>query len=321
MLEHLPAFQQYLSSKRRSAKTLSAYSAVLARFSVFLDARGASGPPTTADIETFLARLSTRGERRSVASYNQDLAALRAFSAYATHSLGWPADPTATLHFLREPARDPVVLSAGELRRLFFAGSTAKDACVRSRTLAVIALLSQAGLRVHELTALNAGQVDLVGATLVGVSGKGGTLHDLPLNAPACSLLLSWLGERSGLAKPGEPALFVSSRGTRISVRFVQRLLVSLRGATGTPKLFSPHSLRHSTATLALVAGTDLATVADLLRHSRLDTTRRYLHLVDERRREAVRRLAPTVPTELLSPVNNSLDVHEDLSVMQNAAA
>ncbi|MDD2786013.1 MAG: tyrosine-type recombinase/integrase [Patescibacteria group bacterium] len=79
-----------------------------------------------------------------------------------------------------------------------------------------------------------------------------------------------------------------------------QRLIEQLRGAIGTAKRITPHTLRHTTATLALTMGSDLSTVADLLRHSDLNTTRRYLHLVDERRREAVRRLGSCVPQEIL---------------------
>ncbi len=40
--------------------------------------------------------------------------------------------------------------------------------------------------------------------------------------------------------------------------------------------------------------------MAELLRHSDVNTTRRYLHLVDTRRREAVRRLEGTVPAAIL---------------------
>jgi hypothetical protein len=68
----------------------------------------------------------------------------------------------------------------------------------------------------------------------------------------------------------------------------------------GSAKHITPHTLRHTAATLTLTAGTDLSTVAELLRHSDVNTTRRYLHLVDTRRREAVRRLEGTVPAAIL---------------------
>jgi hypothetical protein len=108
----------------------------------------------------------------------------------------------------------------------------------------------------------------------------------------------------------------------------VQRLVESLRLATGTKKHFSCHSLRHGTATISLTLGIDISTVAELLRHSNLNTTRRYAHLVDVRRRDAVNRLGATIPPAVLPPSireplsenfanapSDGLDVQEDLDV------
>jgi hypothetical protein len=189
-----------------------------------------------------------------------------------------------------------------EVRQLFLAAARIEQPIARSRALAALALLSQLGLRVHELVALDIHQVDLVTGTLVALRGKGTTEHDLPLNNQSMALLALWISDRKGAAKEGENALFVSSRGTRISIRTVQRLVESLRLATGTKKRFSCHSLRHGTATIALTMGIDISTVAEVLRHSNLNTTRRYVHLVDVRRRDAVDRLGATIPPAVLPP-------------------
>lgn len=251
-------------------------------------------------MEAFLSRPTVGGFRRAPATFNQELAALRAFARFAQANLDWADDPTAGIAFRRVPAQDPAVLTASELRRLFLAASRIPNPQGIALALAILALLGQVGLRVHELVALDLDQVDLGSGTLVGVHGKGGTVHDLPLNAPTIALVTAWLGARTAVAAPKEPALFVSSRSTRISVRAIQRLLERLRKAIGSAKHITPHTLRHTTATLALTMGSDLSTVADLLRHTDLNTTRRYLHLVDERRREAVRRLGSCIPEELL---------------------
>jgi integrase/recombinase XerC len=173
--------------------------------------------------------------------------------------------------------------------------------------LAMLALLSQGGLRVHELVALDVRQVDTPSATLLGVAGKGGTIVDVPLNPETLALLADWLGERASVAGVREPALFVSSRGSRISIRSVQRRIENLRVAVGTAKHVTPHTFRHTAATLALTLGCDLATVGDMLRHADLNTTRRYVHLVDERRREAVRRLGGLIPRDVL-PIKSTGD-------------
>lgn len=224
---------------------------------------------------------------------------MRALAGVAVRESSWVSDPTVGIPFAREPRRDPAVLTAGELRRVFEAAGTLPEA-KRHETLAILALLSQGGLRVHELVALDVRQVDLVSATLVGVAGKGDTIADVPMNRETVALVSAWLDVRARVARDHEPALFVSSRGSRLSSRSVQRLVARLRNATGTAKRVTPHTFRHTAATLALTLGCDLATVGDVLRHADLNTTRRYIHLVDERRRDAVRRLGGVIPRAVL---------------------
>jgi len=295
MRDHIPAFLDHLAVSR-SPRTIKTYGAILASFEDFWPA----DPPGRRDVEAFLARPRRNGSPAAPATRNQELAALRAFASFAARDLGWTANPTEGIPFAREAPRDPPVLSIFEVRRMFTVAAEEADPLVRDRALAILALLSQAGLRVHELVRLDVRQVDLASATLVAVHGKGGSVHDVPLNAPTVSLLAGWLGERAAIADEGEPALFVSRSGRRLSVRSVQRFVSRIRERLGTAKRITPHTLRHTTATLALTLGADLSTVADLLRHSDLNTTRRYLHLVDERRREAVGRLAAAIPAELL---------------------
>jgi site-specific recombinase XerD len=107
-------------------------------------------------------------------------------------------------------------------------------------------------------------------------------------------------GSRSDkLAGPGEPALFTSRRRTRLSIRSVERLFEKLRAATGSKKHVTPHTARHTAATLALLGVSDVSDVGGLLRHADLNTTRRYLHLIDTRRRQVVRILSAAIPAEL----------------------
>ena len=77
--------------------------------------------------------------------------------------------------------------------------------------------------------------------------------------------------------------------------------------------------VRSNPAALALTRGTDLATVAELLGHKDLNTTRGYLHLVDTRRRDAVRRLAVTVPEDVLDGVGKEPRDAAALSSMKEA--
>lgn len=296
MSDLLTAFRAHLTGARRAPRTFRTYTTIADAF-----LRSVSDTtPTATDIERFIGRPRLNGARRAATSCNQELAALRSLSKVAVREKTWPANPTEGVAFVRKAPHDPPFLGADELRQLFRAAAEHPPAGEGPQILAILGLLSQVGLRIHELVALDVDQVDLVTGTLLSVRGKGSTVHDLPLNGPAVTLLTAWLQARRTRAPPGEKALFLSSRRTRLAARTVENWFVRLRTAMGTVKKVTPHTLRHSAATVALTQGTDLATVAELLRHSDLNTTRRYLHLVDTRRREAVRRLATTVPAEVL---------------------
>jgi len=294
-------------ARRRSPRTAKTYAAISRVFIAFV-AKSPSDLDSLSPeyIEAFLARSTKSGERRSPATHNQELAALRAFFQFGAQLHGWGADPTAGIPFAREAPRDPAVLGVGELRTVFEVAERVSAGRMRSRNHALLAILAQAGLRVHELVALDVSQVDIPSATLVSVHGKGGSTHDLPVNPGTLGLLKIWLADRLRLAPQGETALFVSATGRRISIRSVQRLVARVRVKMGTAKHITPHTFRHSCATLALTLGADLSTVSDLLRHTDLNTTRRYLHLVDERRREAVRKLEVALPPNLAPRATNT---------------
>lgn len=278
-----------------------AYRRVANMFLAFLE-QGVSATPSRNDVERFLARPTVSGERRSAATRNQELAGVRALADFLRKSGTWTSDPTEEIPFIKEPRKDPAFLTSGELRRLFEVTSAETNPVLRSRNLAIVAILSQLGLRVHELVRLDFDQVDLVSRTLLGVWGKGGTRVDLPLNAKTADILNRWMSTRANVAAPDEPALFVGENSERrFSIRSAQRLINRLWSKCASPKRISCHSLRHTTATLAITLGIDVSGVGDLLRHSSLDITRKYIHLVGARRREAVDRLAVTIPSSVIS--------------------
>lgn len=146
------------------------------------------------------------------------------------------------------------------------------------RDHAILELMYSSGLRLAELVALDRGQLDLEGAE-IRVTGKGRKTRLLPVGRTAIKALRAWLAVRSDLAGPGEPAVFVSRRGSRIHPRTVQARLRRWGIRHGADQGVHPHLMRHSFASHVLESSSDLRAVQELLGHSDIATTQIYTHL------------------------------------------
>lgn len=113
----------------------------------------------------------------------------------------------------------------------------------------------------------------------VHVLGKGRKRRSVPVGSHALKALAAWDALRGGLAAPGEPALFVSQRGTRLSDSQVRSRLRQLALAAGLPTSVHPHMLRHSFASHLLQSSGDLRAVQELLGHASISTTQVYTQL------------------------------------------
>ncbi len=147
-----------------------------------------------------------------------------------------------------------------------------------ARDRAMLELFYSSGLRLSELTGLDLDALDLADAT-VRVLGKGDKERILPVGRHAVEALRAWLSVRVELAAPGETAVFVSTRGLRLSPRSVQARVKHWARKQGLDVRVYPHLLRHSFATHLLESSHDLRGVQELLGHANISTTQVYTHL------------------------------------------
>jgi site-specific recombinase XerD len=120
-----------------------------------------------------------------------------------------------------------------------------------------------------------------------------------PARCPSSSrraALSEWKTERARWPGATAAALFLNRRGGRLSARAVDQLLddlaadADLTGDDDRPAA-SAHTVRHTFATNLLRNGADIVTVAELMGHRRLDTTRLYTLPTERDLEEAVARL------------------------------
>ena len=301
----LQAFLQHLEVERRlAARTVAMYRDALA----WLQASAQAHPVALHAVQThhvrrFTAQLRERGlGPRSIAIA---LAAWRGLYRWWGRAGVVRANPVDGVRAPRAPKPLPKALSvdqavalatqAGQASRAPAApaAGTAAGAgrvhaarqALRLRDHCIVELLYGCGLRVGELTGLDvqggaaaAGWIDEPDAT-AHVLGKGSKRRSVPVGGPALQALAAWRAVREQVARPGEAALFVSQRGTRLTASQVRTRLRTLAVEAGLPTHVHPHMLRHSFASHVLQSSGDLRAVQELLGHANITTTQVYTKL------------------------------------------
>lgn len=150
---------------------------------------------------------------------------------------------------------------------------------IQSRDRAIMELFYSSGLRLSELISLNVIQFTDT-FEMLRVTGKGDKQRDLPVGQKALDAIKIWLQYRPEFIKDTKAkALFLSSRGLRISPRTVQQRLNYWAKKLALPSHLHPHKLRHSCATHMLENSQNLRAVQELLGHASLSTTQVYTHV------------------------------------------
>ena len=180
----------------------------------------------------------------------------------------------------------PKALSVDDSVQLVSFKNESSNPWLEARDAAMVELLYGGGLRVGELTGLDAlasatarGWVDLQ-AGEAHVLGKGEKRRTVPVGAKSVEALTRWLLVRDqALGATAQPALFMGQNGTRLTAQSIwQRLRQrSLQAGLATP--VHPHMLRHSFASHLLQSSSDLRAVQELLGHVSITTTQVYTRL------------------------------------------
>ncbi len=272
----LAAFLQGLAQDGRSSPhTLAAYRRDLRRFARWCDTHAvAAWRQVDAEaVRRYAAGLHRQG--LAPRSIQRHLSALRALFRHLVRRGLLAGNPALDIRAPRAPRRLPQVPGVDETARLLD-GRPRRPAAIRDRAL--FELMYSSGLRLSEAVGLDLGDLRDEGA-LVRVRGKGDKLRLVPVGRQARRALADWLPLRARLVRAGEPALFVSLRGTRLSRRSVQQRLERLRRERGLARHLHPHMLRHAFATHLLESSGDLRAVQELLGHADIGTTQIYTHL------------------------------------------
>jgi len=289
--DELPAVaQRFLHElgavRRLSPLSVAAYRRDLRHLSELAQGRALSDL-TASDIRRAAGRLHARG--LAPASIARMLSAWRAFFRYLAARGATSSNPVLGVRGPRRPQRLPKALAPDQAVAL--ASQQAGEGALALRDHAIAELLYSTGLRLAELVALDLryypaeapqraslGWIDLAEREVI-VTGKGSKRRSVPIGQCAVDALRAWLSARTTLAGRAERAVFVSTRGTRLTPRSVQIRLQQLASRLGLGVRVHPHVLRHSMASHLLQSSGDLRAVQEMLGHANISTTQIYTRL------------------------------------------
>ena len=292
----------YLADERRmSPKTVEAYERDVRQFLGFL-AEHLGGRVTLAaltrlapqDVRAFMAarRAGGIGGR----SLMRSLAGVRSFARFLERN---GKGRVGALNAVRTPKigktlPKPIAIPAAKrLTETELREGEERAPWVFARDAAVLALLYGSGLRISEALGLARDDVPEPGrGDTITVTGKGNKQRMVPVLAQVLKLIADYVALCPYDLAAGT-ALFVGTKGGRLSPRIVQLAMARLRGALGLPETATPHALRHSFATHLLARGGDLRAIQELLGHASLSTTQIYTAVDTDRLIEVYRSAHP----------------------------
>jgi integrase/recombinase XerC len=269
-------FERYLCSERGlSPHTSSNYLRDIKKLRDYCDDAGIN-KLTQIDshhIRLCLSQLHRKGLGGN--SLQRWLSTLRTFFNYAIKHYRLKNNPANGISAPKSPKKLPKTLDVDQTLQFLNVDSSDWVDC---RDCAIVELFYSAGLRLSELTNLDIQDIDFSDHS-TRVTGKGNKERQVPVGSHALTALKNWLKRRNDIQVKDQNALFLSSRGTRISTRNVQLRLKKLSQTQGLPGKVHPHMLRHSFASHLLESSGDLRAVQELLGHANISTTQIYTHL------------------------------------------
>lgn len=269
--------------KNLNTKTLKAYQTDLVQFAAIMEGKVEGElmeKITKEELKLYLQRIADfkpKTVRRKIAS----LKAMFSFWEYENEQYINPFRKMK-IHF-KEPFVIPEVMDINEVKRILgvlykehFANDRRDTYTFKAqaRNIAVIELLFATGMRVSELCNLKCSDVDLR-CGKIKIFGKGSKERIIQICQKE---VLTVLRGYYQLFKP-ETSFFVNRINMPMTTSSVRLLVKHYVKAAGIARHITPHTFRHTFATLLLEEDVDIKYIQNMLGHSSIATTQIYTHV------------------------------------------
>jgi integrase/recombinase XerD len=275
-----------------SLNTLSSYRRDLRRYQAYLANLGCRsiGDVSETEVAGFVASLRSGAPGHPpllASSAARTVVAVRGLHRFALREGIADQDPATAVRPPTPPRRLPRALPLDDVLALVeAAGFDGTPKALRDRAL--LEFLYGTGARISEAVGLDLDDLDPERGAVV-LHGKGGKDRMVPVGSFAARAVEDYLVRARpayAAAGRGSPALFLNSRGGRISRQSAWTILQLTAERAGLRTAIGPHTLRHSFATHLLDGGADVRVVQELLGHASVTTTQAYTLVTVDRLRE-----------------------------------
>jgi site-specific recombinase XerD len=276
-------YREYLQHYRNfSPLTLRAYGADLRMFRAFLMQRLGYVPALNDITRELVIQFGVSRKGAAPLTLRRKYSCLSSFFGFLQDLGHVNGNPAHRLPLPKVAQPVPVVLSEEMVQQLLAAAT-------KPWSRALVVLLLSTGIRRSEAVGITLDDLDLELCQVL-VKGKGNKQRVVPLTEMVVQAIQDYLPHRT---KTSSRYLFVSAwQGHQLHGRVVNAMLRTvLRRAGLLDQGITPHKLRHTFATHLIRNGVDIRTVQELLGHSDIQTTARYLHSDTKTKQAAVGRL------------------------------
>jgi integrase/recombinase XerD len=281
--------------KNLSSHTLKAYKLDLRQFDAYLSGKRKTMGIKEIDKHILRDYLRELEENNKIKTVKRKIATLKALFNYLEFDDIIGVNPFRKMRIkIKEPLQLPGVMTLDEIKTLFQAIYKVKNEyedcegySYRSivRDIVALELLFATGIRVSELCTLTKVNVNME-QRYIQVNGKGSRERVVQLCSPE---IITIMEEYLRLFHPtGANFLyfFINRLGKRLSEQSVRFMIKKYVKLAGIDKPVTPHTFRHTFATLLLEGEVDIRYIQQLLGHSAITTTQIYTHITRRKQEE-----------------------------------
>lgn len=273
--------------KNLSSKTLRAYATDLERFAFYIkgsedEERFKSMPKDT--LKSYLQELSSLKPK----TIKRKVASLKAMMNYLEYEDDDYINPFRKIKVcLKEPSLIPSVMTLYEVKQILSVmyRELEKNTNIHRytykaqvRNLAIIEILFSRGMRVSEVCGLKLENINLKNG-VVKVFGKGSKERIIQIcQLETLSIIKNYYQLHKNQIKQESP-FFINRLGLQLSTQSVRLMVKSYVNKAGLTKHITPHTFRHTFATLLLEEDVDIKYIQNMLGHSSIAITQIYTHV------------------------------------------